>query len=142
MTHTLKIKTEDKGLLWTRKDNTDTCYDVRCDRDFTVKAGEYEMVSTGVALGIPAGYWVRIEARSGLACKHGVLIGAGVIDNSYVGEVKVMFYNGGKEDLSFSKYDRIAQARISMLEDFVLEEVDSLEETSRGEKGFGSSGVK
>ena len=90
---------------------------------------------------MPRGTYGRIAPRSGLAAKHGVDVGAGVIDADYRGEVKILLINHSDVKFDIKKGDRIAQLvleRISLAE---LNEVSELEETQRGQKGFGSTGV-
>lgn len=108
----------------------------------TIKAGEWELVKTGLAFEIPQGYELQVRPRSGLALKNGisVLNSPGTIDSDYRGEVGVVLINHSKVDFSISMGDRIAQGVVAKVEQVSLEEVEILSQTQRGEGGFGSSG--
>ena len=105
-----------------------------------VTTGSY-LVSTGVAVKIPVGYYGRVASRSGLAVKNTIEVGAGVIDSDYRGEVKVLLRNLGSQQFEFKSGDRIAQLIIEKIETPEVEEVTDLDVTSRGDGGFGSTGV-
>ncbi|TCU72704.1 dUTP pyrophosphatase [Tissierella praeacuta] len=100
------------------------------------------LVSTGLFLSIPEGYEAQIRGRSGLALKHGITLanGIGTIDSDYRGEIKVILINLGKESYIINKGDRIAQIVFIKYEKAILIEVDDLDETTRGNGGFGHSG--
>lgn len=100
------------------------------------------LVSTGLFLSIPEGYEAQIRGRSGLALKHGITLanGIGTIDSDYRGEIKVILINLGKESYIINKGDRIAQMVFIKYEKATLIEVDDLDETTRGNGGFGHSG--
>ena len=102
------------------------------------------LVPTGISLEIPKGYWGGVFARSGLATKQGLRPAncVGVIDADYRGEVFVALHNDTDETRTVHSGDRIAQLIILPYHDYSWEVVDSLEETSRGSGGFGSTGSK
>ena len=116
--------------------------DVRAAEDLTLQPGERHAVATGFAIAIPHGYEVQVRPRSGLAIKHGItcLNTPGTIDSDYRGEVKVILANLGQEPFGVRRGERIAQLVPApvLRADFV--EVAALEETERGEGGFGSTG--
>lgn len=118
----------------------DCAMDLVACKDYTLLAGEKVLISTGIAMEIPAGFWGNIRDRSGLAAKHGLHTLAGVIDPNYRGEILVAMVNLGKEDYQIKAGDRIAQMLIQKFEDIEIEETDNLEETNRGANNFGSSG--
>ena len=99
-------------------------------------------VPTGIALAIPEGYFGAVFARSGLAVKHGVTLSncVGVIDSDYRGEIKVGLVNQGTQDYTIQPGERIAQLVVMPVCTFPVEECESLDETGRGEGGFGSTG--
>ena len=99
------------------------------------------MIGTGLAFGIPVGNYGRIAPRSGLAAKNSIDVGAGVIDSDYRGEVKVLLFNFSDTDFKIAEGDRIAQMIIEKYTITALTEVDTLDDTVRGEGGFGSTGV-
>ena len=116
-------------------------YDLYSSEDAIVpcQAGR-ALVSTGIALSIPDGLYGRVAPRSGLAVKHCINVGAGVIDPDYTGEVKVVLFNHGTEDFEIKKGERIAQVFLDRAETRIIEEIGLLEETLRGDGGFGSTG--
>lgn len=108
----------------------------------TVAPGDRALIPTGIAIAIPPGYEGQVRARSGLALRHGIaLVNApGTIDADYRGEIGVIIVNHGAEPFSVSRGDRIAQLVIVQLPPAELELVETLEETGRGDGGFGSTG--
>ena len=114
-----------------------TSYDIELEPAQTVK------VDTGIAVAIPDGYFGAIFARSGLATKQGLRPAncVGVIDSDYRGPVIVAVHNDSNTTQTISAGDRIAQLVILPYKTELLEVVDELDETDRGEKGFGSTGV-
>lgn len=107
-----------------------------------VRPNETYKFHTGIKMAIPDGYWGGIYARSGLATKCGLRPAncVGVIDSSYRGEIIVAIHNDSNETQLVHNGDRIAQLVIQKVEPTVFEEVSELDETSRGESGFGGSG--
>jgi dUTP pyrophosphatase len=97
-------------------------------------------VPTGLCFGIPAGFEGQVRSRSGLAVRHGVTCLTGTIDSDYRGEIKVVLINLGQEDFVINRGDRVAQMIIAPFAQARISEVDSLDETSRGAGGFGSTG--
>jgi len=107
-----------------------------------VKSGEIAIIPTGIAISLPEGYEAQIRPRSGLAAKFGITVlnSPGTIDADYRGEIKVILINHSSSDFVIERGMRIAQMVIARYEHVILEEVQSLEDTSRGAKGFGSTG--
>lgn len=101
------------------------------------------LVPTGLYFSIPKGYEGQIRGRSGLALKHGITLanGIGTIDSDYRGEIKVILINLGEETFTINNGDRIAQLILSKYENIEFQLVESLEETSRGDGGFGHTGL-
>ena len=108
----------------------------------TLKPHEYRAIPTGIAIALPVGYEAQIRGRSGLAMKHGISVvhGVGTIDAYYRGELNVLLINHGHEDFIVTPQMRVAQMIISKCERAVWQEVDALDETTRGAGGFGSTG--
>jgi len=106
--------------------------------------GERVLVPTGFACAVPHGYEMQVRPRSGLAAKHGVSIvnSPGTVDSDYRGPLMVCLINLGSEPFAISRGDRIAQAVIAPAPQLELIEADTLDETTRGEGRFGSTGVK
>lgn len=105
--------------------------------------GERALVPTGLAIALPAGFEAQIRPRSGLAAKHGVTVlnTPGTIDADYRGEIKVILINLGQEDFTIERGMRIAQMVIARHENIQWKKVESLDDTDRGEGGFGSTGT-
>jgi dUTP pyrophosphatase len=114
------------------------------DRELTLHPGEIRLVPTGVAISLPMGYEAQIRPRSGLALKHGVgmVNSPGTIDSDYRGEIGVVLINWGKAPFVIKRGDRIAQMVVTRVSRAEVLEVDRLETTARGERGFGHSGVE
>ena len=114
--------------------------------DLLIPSNTRKQVSTGISIawnGDDAkNYYLRIAPRSGLSVKNNIDIGAGVVDYDYRGELFVCFINNGNSDYSINKGDRIAQAILEKINRFdIIQEVNNLESTNRGEGGFGSTGI-
>jgi dUTP pyrophosphatase len=103
---------------------------------------ERKLIPTGLYLEIPEGYEAQLRPRSGLAFKHGISLPntPATIDSDYRGEVKVALINLSKEDFTIQSGDRIAQMIIAKHEKAELIPVETLNDTTRGEGGFGSTG--
>ena len=110
----------------------------------TLKPLERTLVKTGVFLEIPEGYEAQVRPRSGLALKKGVTVlnSPGTIDADYRGEVGVILINLSNEDFVIENGERIAQLVFAKVEQAQWLEVETLSDTTRGEGGFGSTGVK
>ncbi len=116
--------------------------DVVAAEALTLAPGQRAAVATGFAIAIPVGHEVQVRPRSGLALKHGVtcLNTPGTIDSDYRGEVKVILANLGQDPFEIARGDRIAQLVPAVVLRATLAEVGTLDETSRGIGGFGSTG--
>lgn len=108
-----------------------------------LQPGERTLIPTGLQMALPYGYEAQIRPRSGLAIKNGItmLNSPGTVDADYRGEVKVIAINHGQEVVTFEHGDRIAQMVIAPVVQLNIVEVDQLDETKRGDGGFGSTGV-
>lgn len=119
----------------------DTGYDLFAVEDVIVPAFGSVVVRVGLKLAyIEPGYWIRVESRSGLAFKNGIQIFNGIIDNPYRSELGCKLFNSSNVDYYVSKGNRIGQLVIYKLLEADMEFTDQIEETKRGENGFGSSG--
>lgn len=116
-------------------------FDLYSSENTTVVSGERRLVSTGISVAIPYGYYGRVAPRSGLAVKKSIDIGAGVVDSDYRGEVKILIINNGDCPFHINKRDRIAQLVIEKIFMGDIVEVDQLSTTVRGDGGFGSTGM-
>jgi dUTP pyrophosphatase len=117
--------------------------DLSCSEDFDLQPMERRLVGTGLRIAVPSGFEAQVRPRSGLAVKHGITMvnTPGTIDSDYRGEVKVILINLGHEPVSFNVGERIAQLVICPVARVQLQVVEDLDETQRGEGGFGSTGV-
>ena len=116
--------------------------DVLAAEDVTLAPGARHAVATGLAVAIPPGYEIQVRPRSGLALKHGITVPntPGTIDSDYRGELKVILINLGAEDFAIRRGDRIAQLVLAPVVRASWLKVDELDDTQRGEGGFGSTG--
>ncbi len=118
--------------------------DVRAAIDDTVVigAGKVAMIPTGLRVAVPQGYELQVRSRSGLAAKHGLfaLNAPGTVDSDYRGEVQVILANFSANDIEIKRGERIAQFVFAQYATAVWNSVESLDETARGEGGFGSTG--
>jgi dUTP pyrophosphatase len=127
-------------------------YDLAAAEAVTVPAHGQALVRTGLSLTLPDGCYGRIAPRSGLAVRHSLHVGAGVIDQDYTGEVKVVLFNLGASDVTFAVGDRVAQlvlecckvvnaVILGRADHATRAEDDAAVAAERGEAGFGSTGV-
>jgi len=113
------------------------------DEALELAAGARALVPTGLCLQLPEGFEAQVRPRSGLAAKHGVTVlnAPGTVDSDYRGEVKVILINHGQAPFAIRRGDRIAQLVIAPVTRAIAVEVATLDETGRGARGFGSTGV-
>ncbi len=120
--------------------------DLRADIEspITLHPMERSLVPTGIRIELPQGYEAQVRPRSGLALKHGITVlnTPGTIDSDYRGELKVLLVNLSNDDFVINAGERVAQMVIAKHETVEWEEVEVLDETERGEGGYGHTGVK
>jgi dUTP pyrophosphatase len=133
-------KLSDKATTPTRGSAFAAGYDLYASKDIIVPSRGKVLVSTDISMACPEGTYGRIAPRSGLASKHFIDTGAGVIDADYRGEVKVLLFNHAEKDFEVKAGDRIAQLVLERIYTPEVEEVQDLEESVRGTGGFGSTG--
>jgi len=121
----------------------DLCACLGIGLTMTIEPHKWAMVPTGVRISLPAGYEAQVRPRSGLAAKFGisVLNSPGTVDSDYRGEIKVILINHSDVPFVIKDGDRIAQMVIARHETASFTVVTSLDETARGEGGFGSTGI-
>jgi len=109
----------------------------------TLAPGQRELIPTGIRIALPVGTEAQVRPRSGLAVRHGISMvnTPGTIDADYRGEIRVILINHGQESFTVNRGDRIAQLVIAPVLRAAWEERATLEETARGEGGFGHTGV-
>lgn len=114
------------------------------ERDFVVlEPGHSMLIPTGLSMELPLGYEVQIRPRSGLALKNQITVlnSPGTIDCDYRGPIGIILINHGEYKFVVNHGDRIAQGVLNKVSGCVFKEVDSLEDTQRGQEGFGSTGI-
>ena len=139
-------KLNDKAMLPTRGSEQAAGWDLYSNNmeAITIAPHATVMIGTGLSMAIPNGYFGAVYARSGLATKQGLRPAncVGVIDSDYRGEVIVSLHNDTNEERIVNPHERIAQLVVMPYLEVAFTEKDSLDETLRGENGFGSTGTK
>ena len=141
----LKVKLDEGAFAPESAHKADAGFDLRTPINFVVKAGGSAIVDTGVHVAIPEGYVGFLKSKSGLNVKHN-LTGEGVIDAGYTGSIVVKLYNNVEwnpldaHTVRFDRGDKIIQLVLLPIIKPDIEIVDSLEDTERGDNGFGSTG--
>jgi dUTP pyrophosphatase len=138
----LKVRrSTEKAKIPTKGSKNAAGHDLHSIEEKTISKESQELISTGIHISIPKGTYARIAPRSGLATRNMIGIGAGVIDEDYQGEVKVLIFNHGHQDFHIKEGDRITQLILEKIKDVEVLEVERLDDTKRGNQGFGSSGT-
>jgi dUTP pyrophosphatase len=116
---------------------------VASDAPVVIAPGERALIPTGIAIALPPGYEAQVRPRSGLALRHGVTVlnSPGTIDADYRGEIQVILVNLGRESFTVERGARVAQMVVAATMRVDIREVTSLDETTRGVRGFGSTGT-
>jgi dUTP pyrophosphatase len=116
---------------------------VSADAPIVIAPGERALVPIGIAIALPPGFEAQVRPRSGLALRHGVTVlnSPGTIDADYRGEIQVILVNLGRDSFTVERGARVAQLVIAATMQVTICEVASLDETTRGVRGFGSTGA-
>jgi dUTP pyrophosphatase len=114
------------------------------ESEAVIMAGAWKLIPAGIAVAIPEGYEGQVRPRSGLALKHGIgmLNAPGTIDADYRGEIGIILFNFSDKPFTIRRGDRIAQMVFAKLEKAEFQQVEQLSDTTRGDGGFGHTGVK
>lgn len=136
----MKVKLDKGAYMPTRAHAADAGLDLYAPGMAFVYPEDSVTIDTGVHVEIPEGYAGFIKSRSGLMVNHGVVTD-GVVDSGYTGSIRVKLFNHGYCELRIDKGAKIAQLVLVKIDTPELELVDELEETERGDKGFGSTGL-
>ncbi|KZT06730.1 dUTP diphosphatase [Laetiporus sulphureus 93-53] len=131
-----------QAIVPTRQTEGAAGYDLHSAEEVVIPGHSRLLVDTGLKLMIPSGCYGRIAPRSGLAVKHGIDVGAGVIDSDYVGRVKILLINTLDTPFQIEYGDRVAQLILERNDTPITEVVTEIAETTRGTAGFGSTGTK
>lgn len=135
------VKVKGPGSLPEYGSNGAAGADLRASESLSIPPGGRAAVPTGLHLAIPPGHVGLVWPRSGLALRHGIDTLAGVIDSDYRGEVRVVLVNHGGQDFPIVAGDRVAQLLIQPVLRATFTPAESLDETPRGQGGFGSTGA-
>lgn len=135
----MKVKLDPGAYMPERAHSEDAGYDLRSPAAYTLRCLDSVVIDTGVHVQIPLGYVGMLKSKSGLNVLHDI-VGEGVIDSGYTGSIRVKLYNNGVCDYKFNAGDKISQLVILPIFTPELELVDELEDTERGDNGFGSTG--
>lgn len=136
----MKIKLDPGAYMPERAHSTDAGLDLKCKEDTMMWPESSATFDTGVHIELPPGYYGKIESKSGLNVKYDIVSCGGTIDEGYTGSIVVKLYNFGHRDHLFKAGDKIAQLVIMPYIAPELELVSHLDETERGDSGFGSTG--
>ncbi|MCR4773826.1 MAG: dUTP diphosphatase [Prevotella sp.] len=145
---TIKIKVVNKGHqplpAYATEQSAGMDLRANIDEPITLHPMERQLIPTGLHIALPAGFEAQIRPRSGLALKHGITVlnTPGTVDADYRGEVKVLLINFSDQDFIINDGERIAQMIIARHETAEFVAVEELDETERGEGGYGHTGVK
>ncbi|XP_076893294.1 deoxyuridine 5'-triphosphate nucleotidohydrolase-like [Bidens hawaiensis] len=134
-------KLSDKAVLPSRGSSLAAGYDLSSAIDTKVPARGKALVATDLSIAVPQDTYARIAPRSGLAWKHSIDVGAGVVDADYRGPVGVILFNHSDTDFEVKVGDRVAQLIVEKIITPEVVEVDDLDATVRGAGGFGSTGL-
>lgn len=139
----IKVKKHhESAKLPFRSNSTDAGADLYSIEEIRISPLSRVIVGTGISIEIPDNTYARIAPRSGLAAKYGIDVLAGVVDSGYRGEIKVVLYNTDKEKMfKVNIGDRIAQLIIESCQITEIIEVNNINDTTRSNNGFGSSGI-
>lgn len=132
----------EKATLPTRGSVLSAGWDLYSSEEGVIPGHGQGMIATDISVIVPEGTYGRVAPRSGLAAKHGISTGAGVIDADYRGEVKIILFNHSDKDFKIEKGDRIAQLVLEKIVNAEIKQItaEELSSTDRGEGGFGSTG--
>lgn len=136
----MKVVLDDGAYMPEKAHRADAGYDLRTPKRVVLRRGENVTIDTGVHMQIPDGWFGQMFSKSGLNTKKHIVSLGGTIDSGFTGSVDVTLYNFGNEDYVFEAGDKIVQIVFIRCGSFSMTQVDELEDTERGDKGFGSSG--
>lgn len=136
----MKITLDEGAFIPLRAHSTDAGLDLRTPIKVTISAGGSAVIDTGVHVALPKGTYGKLESKSGLNVKHDIVSLGGTIDEPYRGSIVAKLYNLGDKDYTFEQGDKIVQMVIMKYHAPIVELVENLDDTDRGDNGFGSSG--
>ncbi|XP_054283729.1 deoxyuridine 5'-triphosphate nucleotidohydrolase-like [Macrosteles quadrilineatus] len=134
------VKLSPKAFSPTKGSDKAAGFDIKSAYSYVIPPRSKEMVKTDLQIELPEGCYGRIAPRSGLTWKNGIDVGAGVVDEDYRGDIRVILFNHSDEPFTIQPGDRIAQLICERIYYPELQEVEELNQTTRGSGGFGSTG--
>ena len=137
----MRIKLDKGAYMPVRGHMEDAGLDIRTPKTVTIYPEDSVTINTGIHVQIPLGYFGKLESKSGLHVNYGIVCHGGIIDSGYTGAIVLKLFNHGKNKYTFEKGDKIVQLIIQPCLLPTLEVVDELEDTERGDSGFGSTGL-
>ncbi|MDU1829544.1 dUTP diphosphatase [Anaerococcus sp.] len=142
MNEKLKIVYKDNLPAYQTKGAAGLDLHCKTDKNIVIEPKKTVKIDTGIKVQIPEGYFGAIYPRSSTGVKKKIMLAntVGIIDSDYRGEIMIYLYNYGEEEQTIENGDRIAQLIVQPYKQFEIEVVDSLDDTDRGEGGFGSTG--
>ena len=142
-TEVLRVKClRENAVLPKRGSEGAAGYDLNASCSCVIPSRGKGLVQTGLAISLPPGVYARIAPRSGLALKKFIDVGAGVVDSDYRGELGIVLYNHSEDNFKVNEGDRVAQLILEKIKTPVVQKVQTLDQTDRGARGFGSIGVQ
>ena len=138
--NTIKISLDEGAVFPAKAHEADAGYDLSCIKGKVIRPHGSRVFDTGVHIAIPIGCVGYVQGRSGLNVKHNIFCPTGTIDSGYTGSIKVKLYNFNDTEYVINAGDKIAQLVIQPIMEGWFELVDTLDETDRGDNGFGSTG--
>ncbi|MCX8190335.1 MAG: dUTP diphosphatase [Candidatus Diapherotrites archaeon] len=140
----LIVKIDQKAKLPEKALVGDAGYDLFSNECTEIEPGKIKIVGTGIRMALPKGIEAQIRPKSGLAMNYGITVlnTPGTIDPNYRGEIKVILINLGEKKVKIERGQKIAQIVFNKFEMLKLRETNALKNTERGEKGFGSTGLR
>uniref|UniRef100_A0A158P5N9 Deoxyuridine 5'-triphosphate nucleotidohydrolase n=1 Tax=Tetranychus urticae TaxID=32264 RepID=A0A158P5N9_TETUR len=136
----LKVRLLDEAAIIPRFVYFSVGFDLHCIESFFIEPQNRAVIRTGICLEFPDGCYGRVAGRSSLAASSGIIVGGGVIDPDYRGEIKVILFNLSSETFTATKGDRIAQVIVEKYYRCNSTLISNCSATTRGSQGFGSSG--
>lgn len=141
MENLIKVVLDEGAKMPTKAHETDAGFDLYSPKRVVIPIGAYANIDTGVHIAIPEGYSGEVQSKSGMAFKNHVICITGTVDPGYTGSIAVLLKNDSTNDsFTIEPGQKIAQLVIKKISTANLELVETLEETDRGEGGFGSTG--
>lgn len=137
-------KVEEDAVIPNYAHKEDAGMDIYSNEEKVIKAHSWELIKTGLSMELPTGYEAQVRSKSGLSLKSGIIVlnSPGTIDENYRGEIGVILMNVSNDDYKVEKHQKVAQMVINKVEHFEVIETTEISSSTRGEGGFGSTGLK